>query len=210
MKQWKLLVAFAMLLAFVAGAVIGVGRGRMDHGGRGGADLPGGGPPELRFSDELGLSADQRNQIRQVWEAMIDEAPRLDEHRREVEQHYRDAALTLLTPEQRQKYDAMVAESDQALQKLDDDRHAKFRAAIEKTQALLTPEQREKFEQIMSRHHGPGDFGGPGGFPHHGGPHGGPGDFQSGLLGPEPHGPGPFGGHGPPPPSWSNHPSTVP
>lgn len=64
MRQWKLLVAFAMLLAFVAGAIIGIGRSRMHESP---LDSPrGGGLPEMRLSQELGLSPDQREKYDQI------------------------------------------------------------------------------------------------------------------------------------------------
>ncbi|HZZ43513.1 MAG TPA: hypothetical protein VFE58_11295, partial [Tepidisphaeraceae bacterium] len=174
MKQWKLLVALAMCLAFIAGAVIGLGRSRLqqqnsvdilDHG-------PGGGPPEIHLSEELNLSSQQRQQMRDIWESLMQDGPRLDQQRWDLEKNYRDEAQSLLTPDQKQKYDSIQAEYQQASKKLDTERHQNFTAAVEKTKALLTPDQRQKYDQILARHHGPDDPGGPGNGPGGGPPHG--------------------------------------
>lgn len=195
LRQWKLIVAIGMFLAFIAGTLIGVGGTRLHSRSADDFGPPGfGGPPEMRLSEQLNLSPDQQNQMRDIWEKLMQDGPALDQQQRDLHEKYRDSFLSLLTPDQKQKYDAFQSDYQRELTQLDTTRRNNFLAAIEKTKSLLTPEQREKYEQIMSRHGGPFDEKhGPG--PHHG-PHG----DQAGDLFAPPMiaGPNPHGDHGPP------------
>jgi Spy/CpxP family protein refolding chaperone len=141
--RWQILVA--MVVVFIAGAVIGV-VGRVQ------AVVPGH-QPDRRGSwlvSELGLSSEQSEKMKQIWSGVMSTAGKEHRERREAlyEQHQSNLR-TLLNEDQQRQYDALRAQLETELEQLDQQRRQAFEDAVEQTRQILTPEQREKYEQVL-------------------------------------------------------------
>jgi Spy/CpxP family protein refolding chaperone len=169
MNHVRVALVFAMLLAFGAGAVIGIGRTRSASRGE-----------ESSFSRQLHLTPQQETQIREIWSKMLEGGPREDRRRADLREQ-RDAQIAaFLTAEQRAKYQQIQSEYQTGIHSIEADRDAAFASAEEKTRDLLTPEQAKKFDEMM----------------HHGGPHPGMGPLPGPppfMDEHHPHGPPPSG-----------------
>ena len=163
MNHLRVLLVIAMMLAFGAGAVIGIGRGKSSR------------HEESSLSKELKLSSEQETQIREIWSKMLECGPQEDE-RREVARDKRDSDIAaLLSAEQKEKYQKIQGDYQTEMHAIETQRDATFADAEAKTRALLTPEQAKKFDEMIHRDR----------------PHGGPPRFMDGRPhGPPPPGPG--------------------
>ena len=101
------------------------------------------------------LSPDQREQIKKIWSTVLEGGPRAFEQRQRIEQEFRDKAVALFTPDQRAKYDQIIADYEKALATIDAERDDRFRKAIADTKSLLNDEQKKKYDEILTRHAGP-------------------------------------------------------
>jgi len=104
------------------------------------------------LSDELNLTPEQREQMREIWSnAMRGLAPQLGSRRRALSEEQQQAIDELLNPEQLQEYKNILEEHERARRSLAEQREEAFRDAVERTKQILTPDQREKYEEMMSR-----------------------------------------------------------
>lgn len=142
MNHFKLIVFSVFALALSAGLVVG----KLDWGGAPTTAAPSDTSPLV---SELGLTPDQCEQIRKIWEplrqsarASQDEAKRLDQRR--------DLALeALLTSEQREQYGKIKHDYEDRVLALQARRNTGFHDAVERTKQLLTDSQRQKYEQLI-------------------------------------------------------------
>lgn len=112
MNKSKWWIALALILVFAAGFTLGVFGGRWLL-----ARLSPGPPSQERWAKELGLTADQQAKIREIFKQNED---RIKELRNDYYKHIgemRDAIRkdidAVLTPEQRQKLEAMIQKMEQ-------------------------------------------------------------------------------------------------
>jgi Spy/CpxP family protein refolding chaperone len=136
-----LLISFG--LVFAAGAVVGHLAWRWRR------------PTHRRrswLSEELDLTSEQREQMREIWsDAMSGLGPELGQRRRELAEERERAVEELLSPEQMQQYQRIQQEHERALHSLAEQREEAFRNAAERTKQILTPQQREKYEKMIER-----------------------------------------------------------
>jgi len=126
--------------------------------------LPPGGSLEKSLAEELQLSADQREQMRGIWEGVRDRMHQAFDEANDL-QRQRDERLVgiLSSDEQRAQFAKISKEFAEKYNQLARERDEAFNAAVEKTKKLLSDEQRTKYEQILKRNVRPGSPGGPGG-----------------------------------------------
>lgn len=144
-----LCVSFALL--FAAGTCVGLLAGR-----------PGDRRERRRswLSDELDLTTEQREQMRQIWSDAMHTAGEGQSERTMALRKERDEAVqALLTDEQKAGYDKIMTEYATKLEELSQERRKRFKEAAEKTREILTEEQRKKYDELLAR---------PSGGPHRG------------------------------------------
>lgn len=157
----KAILLLSAVLVFAAGASLGVFLAHV------------GGPPKPPswLAGELNLTGEQREQMRKIWSEVMEPpgGPQEDKHAA-LAQKRDQAIVSLLTDEQRSRYDAIVQDYASQMEQLSQIRKRAFDEAVERTKKILTPEQAAKYDELMKkqRDHGPGGFFGP----HH--RHGGP------------------------------------
>jgi Spy/CpxP family protein refolding chaperone len=134
-----LLLSFAMV--FAAGVVVGHLAWRRS-------------PRDRRswLGEELNLTPEQREQMRQIWsEAMGGLGAERWSRRRALAEEREQAIRELLSPEQLQEYEGILGEHERALQALAEEREKALKEAVERTKRILTPVQREEYEAMMDR-----------------------------------------------------------
>ncbi len=136
---------------------------------------------ESWLADQLNLTPEQSNQMKDIWSAMMGGPGHSFDRRRELARARDDAIFKLIPESAKPQYQLIVDHYNQQVAELARDRDAAFQAAVEKTKAILNETQRAKYDQIMKNgfRGPPWQHGGPGG-PHDGGPHGPPPDTEPG------------------------------
>lgn len=180
MTRLKLAVLLGFALAFAAGTSVGL---LVSLPQPAEAD-----PPRRShdFARQLGLSDQQRDEMRRIWgETVMGKDRGFRDAKRQIWQEKDKAVEALLTDEQREQYDAILAECDLRLEEMDAQWQKVIDEAVEKTKAILTPEQIKKYEQFRAARRGRHSRGGRGRGPR------GPGDQG------KPHGPPPDGPNSP-------------
>jgi Spy/CpxP family protein refolding chaperone len=134
-------VVTAFIVALLAGTVMGVGLARQAQ-------------PTDRHSmlaQELGLSAAQSAQMKEIWSRVVQVGPGARERSRELRRQRDEAIEKLIAPEQRAAYDRIKQDYTTAVAALDQERKEAFQEAVKKTNQILTEAQRKKYEEIRRR-----------------------------------------------------------
>ena len=143
MSKTKLLLVVAFFLVFAAGAVVGFAPEWRPHAQQ----------PDRRGLDEmLGLSPEQRQQMKEIWSHVQEKHRELGPKWPELRQQRDEQIRNLLTPQQRPEYDRILQEFAQRAHELDAQMDEAVRQAEERTRQILTPEQQAKFDQIRKEH----------------------------------------------------------
>lgn len=113
-------------------------------------------PPERgSLIDELGLTPQQRDQMREIWEATRGRVHQVFEDAQQLQTDRDDAIVALLNDEQKQKFQKISKDYADRFKTLEKKRDQAFEDAVEKTKSILNDVQRQKYEQILRRHVGP-------------------------------------------------------
>lgn len=141
MTRTKIALLLSFALVFAAGVVVGRVAWRRPPGRH-----------RSWLSDELNLTAEQREQMREIWsETMRGPGAEHGGSRRALAEKREEAVRELLTAEQLEQYERIQQEHEQALRSLAEQREEAFHDAVERTKEMLTPEQRRKYEEMMER-----------------------------------------------------------
>lgn len=166
MIKTKLLMVFGFFVAFGAGTVVGLFSRRLEVAVPAGVVAPE--PPRRsRLAQELGLSKEQDEQIKKIWQALEQEfrvAERESEGRRAaLRKEKEESILALVGPERKADYEKMIQEYYRKMGELmmGADRRRRFEKAIEQTKQVLDEPQRAKYEEILKRRGGEGRGHGP-------------------------------------------------
>jgi Spy/CpxP family protein refolding chaperone len=153
------------VLALCAGVVAGIVYARLPSAGSAVKPdntppppmLPPDGPGEKSLADELQLTAEQRVQMRDIWEGVRDKVHQAFDEAQDLQRQRDERIVALLsTDEQKAKFQKLSQEFADRYDQLAKDRDEAFNSAVEKTKKLLTDEQRKKYEQILKTHVRPG------------------------------------------------------
>ncbi len=190
MNRIMLILIVGFAVAFAAGGSVGMlvapaAPSPPAHGGPG---------PGFGLRHELGLTDQQRDQMRRIWSEVMEGQDRSShERKRALWEQRNERVRALLTDEQRPQYDEILTEHDQAMQQIDRERFERIKQAVERTRKLLTEEQARKYEEIRRKRRPRGHKGGRGPGPPFGSPRRGGPPSRRGYRGPFPRGERPFG-----------------
>ncbi len=137
----KVFITFAFVLAMFAGVAVGML----------GAKIPASREPHSWLAEELGLTPEQREQMRAIWQDVSKNRQTDWERRQTIDKERREAIVDLLTPEQKTQYDKINQDFAQKVQDMAKQREQAFADAQDRTKQILTPEQRVKYEQLMQK-----------------------------------------------------------
>jgi len=156
MTKAKLVLVLAFILVFGAGAVIGMVQ-QQHHFGHDGPHGPG------HLADQLGLTSDQQEQMKQIWSAV--DASRHDtwEKRRELQKQRDQEIQSLLSTDQKTRFETIAQQYQKSMAELNLEHDTLVQNAVEKTKSILNDAQRLKYDEIRK------------GWLEHGGRRGGPG-----------------------------------
>ena len=148
----RLILAAALLLAVVAGWAAGMLVTRQTSPQ----------PRRHRSFEKLGLTAEQREKMHEVWRSVSEWRRTHYQRRRELVKQRDEAIADLVPPPRRDAYEQILEAYRNGLEDLSAEQTRRVEEAIEKTQEFLTPEQAAKYDQLRQRR-GPGSrrFGGP-------------------------------------------------
>lgn len=108
-----------------------------------------------RFARELGLTEEQRQDIRKIWDNAREKTRQQDwrQQKSDIRAERDRAILELMGDDMYGKYQSIRESYEARTDAVDDERRAIFRAAREKMLELFTSEQLQKFQDMESRHH---------------------------------------------------------
>jgi Spy/CpxP family protein refolding chaperone len=149
----RLILLIGFLLAFAAGYTVGMNRSpAADVSTASGPDASSSQGRRGWLAQQLELTAEQQQQMREVWAETASRGGRGHiEQRRELRRH-RDEAIEELIPQQNlAAYEQVIERYNESLVAMEREWAEAYERAVERTRAILTPQQREKYEQILSR-----------------------------------------------------------
>ena len=122
------------------------------------------------LAEELGLTQDQNEKMRVIWEGVKGQVDECFQSAQSVQKKRDDALLAMLTDEQKLKFVKIQEDCSASLASLKTSRDGAFDEAVKETEKILTEPQKSRYREILQNrlHHGP----------HHGGP-GSPPDWLS-------------------------------
>lgn len=109
--------------------------------------LPTGGASPL--ADELSLTADQRDKMREIWEEVRDVGRECVRDGQLMQKDRDDALIALLNDEQKAKYEKIAADYARQFATVAKRRTNAFRDGVKRTQTMLNDEQRRRYERIL-------------------------------------------------------------
>ncbi len=138
MTKTKVIVLVSFLAAFAAGTAVGLLVGRSAQ------------TPRQRswLSRELGLTPEQRDQMREIWSEFMRAA---GGHRRALQEERDQAVQALFTEEQKAQYEELMQEYSRKLEELAQQRRELYQQAVERTKQILSEPQRKKYEELLER-----------------------------------------------------------
>ncbi len=160
MSKAKAVILVCFVVAFAAGVLLGSVLGRRTVPPVEPTPAEGGrrhrGPS---LSEQLQLTPEQREQMKEMWEAMAQAGRRNRERRMELQRERDRAVKDLYTEEQLTEYERVVQEYETQIEELNEQRRKGFEDVRERTRAILTPEQRQKYDEMLERFERPGPRG---------------------------------------------------
>lgn len=140
MTKTRILIIVCFLVAFAAGISGGLVVGRRP-GRRG--------PPPF-LVQQLDLTPEQAEQVRDIWSEARDSLRASLMARREALEQVREGAmLSILTPDQVALYQEVMTNYWDERDRLAEERRAAVDEAIEQTKRVLTDEQKAKYETLL-------------------------------------------------------------
>lgn len=111
------------------------------------------------LTDELALTPQQREQMRQIWETVRDTADTCARQAQTAEKEQQAQLIGMLTDEQKTRYEQLTRNTKAKVDALNARRQKAFHEAVEHTKEILNPDQRRAYLQIVRNRIGavPGD-----------------------------------------------------
>ena len=172
MKMTKLVLVLAFLVVMAAGAVVGMAVDRSML--RAGAPTVPPPPTRPAFPQFPKINPEQKAKIDEIWAAVDALRYQRFTARHDLDVKRAQEIQALLSPEQKEKYEAIQTNYRLDVQKLEQNLQDAVKKAEEQTRAVLNDEQRKQYDiwrDAMAKRHGPGRNGpGRSGGPGRGGP----------------------------------------
>ena len=138
MSRAKIMLLVCVVLVFAAGAAVGRLTTR---------SLPGDGPRSW-LTDELSLTAEQREEMHEIWSGAMESRSNPREERQRLLRERDESIRGLLSDTQRTDYDKILAEHAAQLDEMSAKRQAAFDGAVARTREILTAQQRVKYDEM--------------------------------------------------------------
>lgn len=136
-----LIVVLMFVVALAAGAVAGKLASRQQQATRTSAGSS--------LTDDLKLTPEQRDRMRQIWESVRDTADSCRKDAEAAQNEQLEQLKAMLNEDQRRRYAELTSATSIKIQVLDEKRKAAVRQAIDQTEKLLSEEQRKAYRQII-------------------------------------------------------------
>jgi Spy/CpxP family protein refolding chaperone len=150
----KIVLVIGFVFAFSAGLVCGLAvRGHDVQASPAPLTRPttSEGPGGL-LATELGLTPEQREQMKRIWGDNARTLRHQQDQRRAQARRERDEAIAaLVRAEDRQTYDQVLRAHTDRLAEIERELRASWQNGVEETRKILTPEQRTKYEDFLKR-----------------------------------------------------------
>jgi Spy/CpxP family protein refolding chaperone len=142
MTKIKAILIVSFVMTFAAGAATGLLVAHLNH------------RPHMPswLGAELNLTSQQREQMHKIWSEVMGSMMRQRfEQSKALRQERDQAVASLMTEEQRPRYEAILKDYTRKDGELSDQRKQAFEEAIRRTKEILTPEQAVKYEELMQK-----------------------------------------------------------
>ena len=167
MKMTKLALVLAFLVVMAAGAVVGMAVDRSMLRAAPTVQPP---PTRPAFPQFPKISPEQKTKIDEIWAAVDALRYQRFTARHDLDVKRAQDIQALLSPEQKEKYEAIQTNYRLDVQKLEQNLQDAVKKAEDQTRAVLNDEQRAQYDRwrdAMAKRHvpgrnGPGRMGGPG------------------------------------------------
>jgi hypothetical protein len=150
--RMKLLVVGLTVLGLSAGVVAGMLVARLPVGSDTDSEqVSGHGPAGMSAAlvDQLGLSADQQDKMRVIWEGVRGDVQQCFQQAQDLQAQRDNAVLAILNDEQKSKFQKISIDYGKRFDTLTQQREQAFQKAVDQTRGLLTEDQRGKYDQIL-------------------------------------------------------------
>jgi len=148
MIKTRIIVIVGFLIAFGAGAVVGL---QLRTAPARATEQPAQAPRSSWLRTELGLTPEQNEQMKNIWEGLHNSGRSYEDRRHRLRDERDEAIAALLAPSVMGDYDRVLADYSNKLTALGQERDKAFGEAVEKTKQILTPQQRSKYEEFLKR-----------------------------------------------------------
>jgi len=150
MGKAKIILTILFVLTLSSGLVAGMLVSRFP------GVKPGTAVARTPLAEELGLTQDQNEKMRVIWEGVKGKVDECFQSAQSVQKKRDDAVLGLLTDEQKVKFARIQANCSEALASLKTERDGAFDVAVKETETFLTEVQKLRYREILQNrlHHG--------------------------------------------------------
>jgi len=139
-----------MLVTFIVALSAGVGGGLVLSRHLSMTTLqPVSAPDHSSLAEDLQLSAEQREQMRRIWEGAQERGKSYYDEVQKLQKGRDDDMVGLLNVEQKARFEKIAHDYADRFSDLINRREAMFDDAVNQTRKILNPTQRERYEQIL-------------------------------------------------------------
>lgn len=155
MRRTQFILTLLFLLAVGAGVVVGmlVSRAPAAASGETAGQTP--------LGAELGLTREQTEKMRAIWEGARDKADACFLQAQQAQKRRDDALVALLTEKQKERFNSTLEDYNDELAALKAEREAMFQEAVRRTEQILNQSQKMRYRQILDSRLGTNAAGAP-------------------------------------------------
>ena len=140
-RRFRIIFTVSFGLALIAGAAAGVLATRFSS--------PAVVMPGVSTLDDLQLTPEQREQMKQIWEEVRNSSDDLYNQAQKLQREHDQKVLNLLNPEQKKQFEDIYNQDRDSYSQLMAKRQIALKKAIENTKKLLSDSQRQKYDAIL-------------------------------------------------------------
>jgi Spy/CpxP family protein refolding chaperone len=159
-RKGNSLLMMVFALALGAGVLAGALAARLPSA-RSTPAAPASSTPASPLAEALGLTPEQHEQMRKIWEGVRESMRDSFDRAQELQKDRDQQVFALLTPEQQAAYNKITRAHRDELERLERQRRELFQNAVTRTKAMLNGTQRQKYDAILKDRGAPGPDAGP-------------------------------------------------
>jgi DNA anti-recombination protein RmuC len=141
MRRREILLIGLTVLAVGAGVVAGMVVSRLPSASAA--------PTTSALTEQLKLSPQQSDQMKQIWEGVRDKVRTSYEGADRLQRQRDEAIMAMLSTEQKAQFERLTRDFADRFETLRRDRDDSFHQAVEQTRKLLAEEQRRKYDDLL-------------------------------------------------------------